>query len=89
MVPLAEFDYTWVRGPSGVLTVGERVNVQLLALDPAECQGLASIKRALLATPREGIALRAGDPPYRKLSMILRQFPCLFTGRPDVWRRVG
>jgi predicted RNA-binding protein with RPS1 domain len=63
-VPLAEIDYTWVRDPSEVLTVGERVNVQLLELDPAGRRGLASIKRALLATPREGIALRPGDPPY-------------------------
>lgn len=64
MVPLAEIDYTWVRDPAEVLTVGERVNVQLLELDPAGRRGLASIKRALLATPREGIALRPGDLPY-------------------------
>jgi predicted RNA-binding protein with RPS1 domain len=64
MVPLAEIDYTWVRDPSEVLTVGERVNVQLLELDPTNRRGLASIKRALLATPRAGIALRPGDPPY-------------------------
>ncbi len=64
MVPLAEIDYTWVRDPAEVLTVGERVNVQLLELDPAGRRGLASIKRALLAIPREGIALRPGDSPY-------------------------
>ncbi len=64
MVPLAEIDYTWVRDPAQVLTVGERVNVQLLELDPAARRGIASVKRAHLATPREGIALLPGDPPY-------------------------
>jgi predicted RNA-binding protein with RPS1 domain len=64
MVPLAEIDYTWVRDPAEVLTVGERVNVELLELDPEARRGIASIKRALHASPREGIALRPGGPPY-------------------------
>lgn len=64
MVPLAEIDYTWVRDPSEVLTVGERVKVQLLELDATNRRGLASIKKALHKTPRAGIALRRGDPPY-------------------------
>jgi predicted RNA-binding protein with RPS1 domain len=64
VVPLAEIDYTWVRDPREVLDVGERVKVQILELDPDARRGLASIKLALHATPREGIALRPGDPPY-------------------------
>lgn len=64
IVPLAEIDYTWVRDPAEVLNAGERVNVQLLELDPHARRGLASIKRALGAKPRGGIALRRGDPPY-------------------------
>jgi predicted RNA-binding protein with RPS1 domain len=64
VVPLAEIDYTWVRDPSEILTVGERVNVKLLELDPPSRRGYASIKQALLATPREGISVRPGGPPY-------------------------
>jgi hypothetical protein len=64
VVPLREIDWTYVSDPAEVLTVGERVNVELLELDPAAGRGLASIKRALLAQAREGIALRPGDPPY-------------------------
>lgn len=64
IVPLAEIDYTWVRDPAEVLSTGERVHVQLLELDPQARRGLASIKRALGANARAGIALRRGDPPY-------------------------
>jgi predicted RNA-binding protein with RPS1 domain len=64
VVPLREIDYTWVRDPAEFLSVGERVNVLLLELDPSERRGIASIKRALHATPREGISLRPGEPPY-------------------------
>ena len=64
VVPLAEIDFTWVRDPAELLTVGERVHVELLELDPGSRRGLASIKRALLRTPRAGIALRPGEPPY-------------------------
>jgi predicted RNA-binding protein with RPS1 domain len=64
IVPLAEIDYTWVRDPAEILKVGERVNVELLELDPPAGRGVASIKRALLASPREGISLRPGEPPY-------------------------
>jgi hypothetical protein len=40
------------------------VKVELLELDPPAGRGVASIKRALLASPREGISLRKGDAPY-------------------------
>jgi len=64
LVPLREIDYTWVGDPAEVLAIGDRVNVLLLELDPAARRGLASIKRALLATPREGLSLHPGGEPY-------------------------
>jgi len=64
IVPLAEIDYTWVRNPAELLAVGERVNVELLTLDPPSRRGSASIKRALTATAREGISLEPHGAPY-------------------------
>jgi predicted RNA-binding protein with RPS1 domain len=64
MVPLSEIDYTWVRDANDMLKVGERVNVEILELDPSARRGLASIKRGLLATPREGVSLTPGESPY-------------------------
>jgi len=63
-VPLAEIDYTWVRDPAEILKVGERVNIELLELDPPAGRGIGSIKRALLAPPRAGVSLRPGEAPY-------------------------
>lgn len=63
-VPLAEIDFTWVRHPSDLLSVGEPVIVRLLSLDPGAGRGIASIKQALLSHPRPGIPLRPGERGY-------------------------
>ncbi|HEX6885330.1 MAG TPA: S1 RNA-binding domain-containing protein [Planctomycetota bacterium] len=64
VVPLREIDYTWVRDPAEVLSVGERVNVKLKELDPPNRRGLASIREAHGAAVRQGLALRPGERPY-------------------------
>lgn len=61
---LSELADAFVRHPDEVVKVGDRVNVELLSLEPEARRGDVSIRRAGFAEPRPAIAPGPGQPAF-------------------------
>jgi hypothetical protein len=61
---LSELADAFVRHPDEVVKVGDRVNVELLSLEPEARRGEVSIRRAGFAEPRPAIAPGPGQPAF-------------------------
>ncbi|HVV87313.1 MAG TPA: S1 RNA-binding domain-containing protein [Kofleriaceae bacterium] len=61
---ISELSTEFVHHPADVVALDERVNVEILALDPRARRGEVSLRRAGWAEPRPAIAPGPGLPPF-------------------------
>lgn len=64
IAPISELDWAFVKHPSDIVGVGERVMVKILDLDPPNHRGTVSIKQAYGGRPLPAVSLGPGHPLF-------------------------
>lgn len=64
LAPLSELDWTFVKDPAELFSVGDRVKAKILSLDPDERRGTVSIKQAYATEVLPAVSPGPGEPPF-------------------------